>query len=225
MMTDTSLAYSAVACAPVHQNSLLLFREHVAQRIPKDGRILEIGADGDPSTFARECGCPAGWETADLASEAGEWSGDGSRARVLMPSEYEIPIESDHFDVVLSGQVAEHVREIWTWMRELARVTKPGGRVITISPVSWPYHEAPVDCWRMYPAAMEALSEFAGLTVEFSWWASLEPKLSRRTYPGLGSDQIAGNVRGLAWRIRRLVGWPIPVAYDLVTVAWKGKLS
>ena len=65
-------------------------------------------------------------------------------------SPYEFPIEDDAYDIVLSANVIEHVRCVWRWLPELARVCKAGGLVITISPVSWPYHEAPIDCWRIY---------------------------------------------------------------------------
>lgn len=205
----------------MHDNSLLIFRKFVAQRIPIDGRILEIGPDASPSTYCREAGLPGGWETADLAAHTGSFSWDQSTADVLMRSEYEIPVSADTYDVVLSGQVVEHVRAIWTWMRELARITKPGGRVIIISPISWPYHEAPVDCWRIYPAGMEALCAFASLSCEFSWWGSLEPKPSRRTYPGAGADSFSPRQGTLQSRIRRLIGWPQPVSYDMVTVALK----
>jgi SAM-dependent methyltransferase len=205
----------------VHDNSILIFRKYVAHRIPQDGRILELGPDSSPSSYCREAGCPRGWETADLAAHAGSYSWDQSAANVLMPSEYEIPVSDGSYDVVLSGQVVEHVREVWTWMVELARVTKAGGHVITISPISWPYHEAPVDCWRIYPAAMEALCAFAGLTCEFMWWGSLEPKPSRRTYPGEGADIVAPRSTTLRSKLRAVIGWPAPVSYDMVTVAAK----
>jgi|HubBroStandDraft_6_1064221.scaffolds.fasta_scaffold246729_2 SAM-dependent methyltransferase len=205
----------------MHRNALLVFREHAAPRVPREGRILELGPDGDPSTFARECGSPAGWETADLTTETGAWSHDHSTASILMPSEYVIPVSDDTYDVVISGNVAEHVRELWTWMVELARVTKPGGQIVTISPVSWTYHEAPVDCWRIYPAGMEALSRFAGLAVEFSWWGTLEQPDSKRTYPGRGLDWDRPNAHGLKYRAKQLIGWPMPIAYDQVTIARK----
>lgn len=203
----------------MHTNSLLIFREHVAQHIPRAARVLEVGPDASPSSFARECGCPHRWETADLAAEGGQWRDDHSEATILMVDEYTIPVADGTYDVVFSAQVMEHVREIWTWMAELARVTKAGGQVITITPVSWPYHEAPVDCWRLYPAAMEAVARFAGLEVELSWWGSLEPSPSRRTYPGVGADPPRNSPR--ASRLKKLLGWPVPVAYDMVTIARK----
>lgn len=208
----------------MHVNSRLAFQEHAAPRIPHNARILEIGPDKTPSTYCNLAGNPPGWETADLASQAGEWSIDHSVAQLLMPNEYEIPAPDNTYDVVMSGNVAEHVPQIWRWMAELARVTKPGGQVITVSPISWIYHEAPVDCWRMYPAAMEAISEYAGLTVTYSWWGSLERLASRRTYPGAGDDEGWGHpYQGRGWKglVRRVLGWPVPIAYDLVTIATK----
>lgn len=68
---------------------------------------------------------------------------------VLASSEYEFPIPSDSYDIVLSGGVIEHVRKVWVWIREVARVCKIGGLVITVAPASWPYHVAPIDCWRL----------------------------------------------------------------------------
>jgi SAM-dependent methyltransferase len=88
--------------------------------------------------------------------------------------EYNFPIQADSYDLVLSGQVIEHVRKIWTWMREVARVCKPGGLVITLNPVNWPYHAHPHDCWRIFPEGMRALYEDAGLSVELSHFGSLE---------------------------------------------------
>ena len=60
----------------------------------------------------------------------------------------------------------EHVSRIWLWIKELERITKPGGKIILISPISWPYHEAPIDCWRIYPEGMKALiNDFTNLNI------------------------------------------------------------
>ncbi|MCW3101420.1 MAG: hypothetical protein JWL77_7038 [Chthonomonadaceae bacterium] len=201
----------------MHLNSKLVFETHVKHRIRAGSRVLELGADTAPSTYRRAVPVDVVWETADLVGESGRWAVDNAPAEHLMQSEYNVPVDDDSFDVVLSGQVAEHVREIWTWMRELARITKPGGQVITISPVSWAYHEAPIDCWRMYPEAMNAVSAWAGLEVEFSWWGSLEPR-GRRHYQGEGR---ALHHREPRRALRRALGLATPVAYDLVTVARK----
>ena len=73
-------------------------------------------------------------------------------------------------------------------MREVARVCKAGGIVITINPVSWPYHEAPIDCWRAYPEGMKALYEDSKLEVIFSGWESLEEPQFRNYMPGASRE-------------------------------------
>ena len=121
----------------MHENSILLFKKHVLPRIESGMRILEIGPNGFPSDYRKLVQCDVEWETLDLYE-----SEDLTYSNV---SEYDFPINDDEYDLVLSGQVMEHVRKIWLWIKELERVCKTGGFVITISPVSWPYHEAPVD--------------------------------------------------------------------------------
>jgi SAM-dependent methyltransferase len=135
-----------------------------------------------------------------------------------MLSEYEIPASADTFDIVMSGQVLEHVRKPWVWMKELARVCVPGGAVLTISPVNWPYHEAPVDCWRVYPEGMRALCEDAGLTVELSVFDNFERR-PLSWFPGKSYD-FWHRPRKRLNRAKGMVGWPFFV-FDTVTVARK----
>jgi SAM-dependent methyltransferase len=209
----------------VHRNSVLLFERYALKYIEPGASVLEIGPDDDPSSYRRLVQVPVSWETADLKSEVSaggrRWGGGrGDRLTYVMTGEYDIPVQDASFDVVLSGQVIEHVREPWRWVNEAARVCRPGGVVITVNPVSWPYHEAPVDCWRIYPEGMRALCGAAGLTIEESTWESLEDR-PRKWYPGPSHDQDLGR-RGLLFnRLKGLVGWPLPIAFDTVTVARK----
>lgn len=79
---------------------------------------------------------------------------------------YEYPIADGSYDVIASGQTAEHVQDVQRWIREIARVCKPGGLVCIIAPNLWEEHRYPVDCWRILPDGMRfLLSEIAGLTV------------------------------------------------------------
>ena len=80
-------------------------------------------------------------------------------------NEYKYDVADNSFDVVFSGNVSEHVKELWTWMAEQFRILKPGGHVICHNPFSEPYHEEPIDCWRIYPSGMRALMEWAGFEV------------------------------------------------------------
>jgi SAM-dependent methyltransferase len=207
----------------VHLNSLLLFRRYALCHFTDRVRVLEIGPDDEPSTYRREVTGPVDWTTADLATEAGttgERRWGGGQVSLAMPSEYEIPAEQGQFDVVLSAQVIEHVRRPWLWMPELARVCAPGGLVITVNPVSWPYHEAPVDCWRIYPEGMTALCVDAGLTLELCRTDCLERK-PRNWYPGASSDHDSRQLRRWLNRGKATLGWPLPVAFDTITVARK----
>jgi SAM-dependent methyltransferase len=209
----------------VHANSVLLFERYALKYIDPGVSVLEIGPDDDPSSYRRLVSVPVTWATADLQSEvsAGErrWGGGrGDDLTFVMAREHEIPAPDEAFDVVVSGQVLEHVREPWRWMAEVARVCRRGGVVITVNPVSWPYHEAPIDCWRIYPDGMRALCEAAGLVVEESRYESLEPR-PRRWYPGPSHDQDLGRRGRLANKLKKAVGWPLPIAFDTVTVARK----
>jgi SAM-dependent methyltransferase len=147
----------------MHENSMLLFRKYALTYFDKpDMRILEIGP-GWPSEYEAEINKAPKWDTLDWGNST-----------FKLVSEYEFGLPSNTYDLVISGQVIEHVRKIWKWMPEAARVCKPGGIVITINPVSWPYHTAPYDCWRIYPDGARALYEDAGLHTILSVFESLD---------------------------------------------------
>lgn len=159
----------------MHSNSKLLFKKYGVSFIRANQTILEIGPDAIPSSY-RECVSAEGlrWETIEIQRD----DKPGPQVDHVATSEYAFPLPDAAFDIVLSGQVIEHVRKIWTWYRELARVCRSGGHVITVCPVTWPYHEDPVDCWRIYPEGMKALCEDAGLEPVLIRCESAEPLAS-----------------------------------------------
>lgn len=71
----------------------------------------------------------------------------------------------ENFDVVISGQVLEHVRRPWKWIVEVARLCRPGGLIWVCAPNTWGFHEFPIDCWRVWPDGLRALLEDAGCDV------------------------------------------------------------
>ncbi len=75
-------------------------------------------------------------------------------------------IASGSVDVLISGQVLEHVEYFWITMLEISRVLKPGGLACIIVPSGGPEHRYPLDCWRFYPDGMRALANFGRLIVE-----------------------------------------------------------
>jgi SAM-dependent methyltransferase len=197
----------------MHTNSKLLFQKYAAELLPLGGRVLEIGPDGFPSSYqALSADRSLTWDTLDIYQD--------TRLTYTAKSEYSFPIPDNTYDVVLSGQVVEHVRKIWLWVRELARVCKSGGVVITINPVSWPYHEVPIDCWRAFPEGMRALYEEAALEVILSEWESLEAREYRRHVPGRSREWQPRLLRVAYWVLGRF-GFPVECAYDTITIGRK----
>jgi SAM-dependent methyltransferase len=197
----------------MHENSFLLFQQHALPFFTDGLKVLEIGPDAFPSTYQKLV--PAKnltWETLDIFSSP-QLTYPGSKV-------YDFPIANEQFDIVLSGNVIEHVARIWRWMDELVRITKPGGRIITINPVSWPYHEAPIDCWRIYPEGMKALCEDSGLVVEKSFWGSVESPHVRHVVPGRSLQHQPKILKYFSPILARF-GGRVEKAFDNITIARK----
>jgi len=200
----------------MHLNSELLFRKYLQPYFKSGMRVLEVGPDSkNPDVFRNLVNAPGIlWETIDMEKT---YPGLTYVAR----DEYSFPMPENHYDIVFSSSVIEHVRKVWVWVGELARVCKKGGMVLTISPISWPYHGVPYDCWRIYPEGMKTLYAEAGLTVESSFFETLEGADLRRDYPGRSAVSRKGAFAKLKSAVKRLVGWPTTYALDLVTIGIK----
>jgi SAM-dependent methyltransferase len=200
----------------MHDNSVLIFQQFVQHLIKPEMLVLEVGPDKYPSTFQKMMNHDIQrWHAVDIQVLA------SSTGMILARTENSFPINSTTYDVVFNAQVIEHVRQPWLWMQELARVVKVGGMVITIGPVSWPYHEAPIDVGRYYPEGMRAIYQQAGLAV-------LRSSLHQLEYIGKGKA-IPG--RSLAWvhdpQLRQLyeqnmeIGGPVETSIDCLTIGQK----
>lgn len=202
----------------MHTNSRLLFEKYAKPAIERGARVLEIGPDRFPSTFCRlsQDREAAVWHTLDIS--------DNPNLTYSGSAEYAFHIPDDSYDLVISGQVIEHVRKPWKWLREVARVTRVGGLVITINPVSWIYHGAPVDCWRIYPEGMKALYEHAALSVLMSHWECLETPQFRKHSPGVSREQQSRRRRVLGPMLG-LLGFAVEAAFDTVTIGRKDASS
>lgn len=197
----------------MHENSILLLQEYGKPYFRNNNRVLEIGPHCFPTTYQTIVGHDSiTWHTLDMS--------DDPNLTYHSRDEYSFPVDDDAYDVVIAGQVLEHVRKIWVWMKEVARVCRTGGHVIMISPCSWPYHEAPVDCWRTYPEGMKALYEDAGLHVVKSWWGSMEVPYFKLYIPGRSAAQ-QGRRRRLVNRLLGRFGIPVERAYDCITIGRK----
>ncbi len=62
-----------------------------------------------------------------------------------------LPFDDGHFDRVIASEILEHVPDDRTAITEIARVTKPGGRVAVTVPRHWPERV----CWALSDAYHE----------------------------------------------------------------------
>lgn len=218
----------------MHQNTLLILEKYARTYFQGPLRVLEIGPDDMPSEVQKLLGNDTmTWHTLNLRNGEDYTRAKNDRISIIADDEYRYPIEDGVYDVVISTNVAEHVRKLWKWYPELCRVLKPGGHVITVSPISWPYHEAPVDCWRIYPEGIRAVYEDSGLTDVFSTFESVEiEKNGIPSFMPLMPWATTSNTKKLFWqkgynRFLRIIPFskplmlPVAVAYDLFTVARK----
>ncbi len=73
-----------------------------------------------------------------------------------------LPVEDGSFDLVLCLQVLEHCDDPAQAVRELRRVTAPGGRVLASTHGVQVYHPSPDDLWRWTHAGLARLFERNG---------------------------------------------------------------
>jgi SAM-dependent methyltransferase len=155
----------------MHRNCVLLFSKYAKSFFKEGMRVLEIAPDTYPSSLQKLIDVKGlKWETLEVRSRPDM----GTALTYLSENEYAYPISDEQFDIVLSANVIEHVKDIWIWVEEVARVCKTGGHIITINPISWPFHGEPLDCWRIYPEGMKALHEKAGVDTTLSVFESLD---------------------------------------------------
>jgi SAM-dependent methyltransferase len=82
----------------------------------------------------------------------------------------EIPLPDHRFDTILATDVLEHIANPGGFWQEMARLLKPGGKIIVAVPFLYQVHEAPHDYARYTEYQLTRSCERHGLTV-----VSLEP--------------------------------------------------
>jgi len=77
---------------------------------------------------------------------------------------YQLPIEDNTVDVMISSSCYEHSSMFWMNFLEAMRVLKPSGVYYMQAPSNGEFHRWPVDCWRFYPDAGHSLSAWGRLS-------------------------------------------------------------
>jgi SAM-dependent methyltransferase len=139
----------------MHHSSMQSMQKFADDYLDKNKplRILNVGSrdvDGCNMTY-RSMFESENWKHDGLDLVAGQG------VDIVATELYHYPIETGTYDVVISGQVLEHVLDMYQWIREVARCVKPGGYVCIIAPWRWDYHPHPVDCWRIMRDGMRFL--------------------------------------------------------------------
>jgi SAM-dependent methyltransferase len=85
----------------------------------------------------------------------------GKGVDIVLDDPYCIPIDSASVDVVISSSCFEHSEMFWLSFLEIMRILKPHGLFYLNAPSNGSFHRYPVDCWRFYPDAGNALVNWA----------------------------------------------------------------
>ena len=159
----------------------IAFEEWIARINRQPGlRVLEVGSRNVTGTIRRDTfPDPAEYVGMDVREGPNvDVVGDVHRLSELVPN--------DHFDVVYSAAVFEHLMFPWKAAMEINKVLKTGGHVFTITNPAWPEHEMPWDFWRFpkngFDALFNATTGFENLMSEegMAMW-----NFSMTTEPGM----------------------------------------
>jgi len=136
-----------------------------------------------------------------------------------------LPFDDASFDTVLSNQVGEHVPDPSAFFAELARVLRPGGRLIFTVPFSYRIHSEPHDYHRFTKYALAEYARRGGLVVERltprgGFWSVIGQKLTAHMalrFAGLQGDiQTIGGFGYEKTIARRPRYWTLPVLAPLI---------
>lgn len=145
----------------MHTSSLLRmhwFVDQYASTITKNSvRVLDVGSYDVNGSYRPLFAAPR-YQYVGLDLEA------GPNVDIVLEHPYDWrALESDSFDIVISGQAFEHSEFFWKTMEEMTRVLKKEGLLCVIAPQGFGEHRYPVDCYRFFSDGMVALARYVGI--------------------------------------------------------------
>lgn len=154
---------------PSSINNMIKARNHKKVSLGSSLKILDVGGRTLDSGF--EAGSDRSYKkvfeditevyhTADIVK--------GTGVTHVMPGPYTLPMEDNTYDLIVSGQTLEHVRNPFRSVAEMTRVLKPNGWIILIAPSAGPRHDK-VDCWRFMDDSFRAIAKESGLIPIADW--------------------------------------------------------
>jgi SAM-dependent methyltransferase len=93
---------------------------------------------------------------------------NGPNVTHLMSEPYSIPSDDEYYDLIVSGQTLEHVKNPFRLVSEMKRILKTNGHMILIAPSTGKRHDIN-DCWRFMDDAFRAIAEECELETVDDW--------------------------------------------------------
>ena len=175
---------------PIRQYILEKFRQTLDLAGITSGTVLEIG--GAKNTFLAQLGLDLEFLSVfPLSEEVPHRLADITNCPHIPDNSY---------DAVFSISVLEHVTRPWDAAKEISRILKPGGITFHVVPFSYFYHLAPIDYWRLSPAALKFLfQDCEPLVCEFY--------TDNRRRDNRGSEACPLDLGGPGFAVDALGGW------------------
>lgn len=135
-------------------------RKELGELLPKlEGAVLDVGCGRKP--YRQLATAATAYVGVDVDTAATREHGDVD----VFYDGRTLPVTDASFDGVLCSQVLEHVFTPEEFLREIARVLRPGGRLVLTVPFAWDEHEQPYDFARYSSFGLRALLERTGFEV------------------------------------------------------------
>ena len=178
------------------------------------GRVLDLGCGKKPY---REM----------LGGQATAWIGvdlpltySGPAAADVYGDGHWLPFKDGAFDVILSTDVLEHVREPKQVFAEASRVLRPGGLLIMTAPQTAHLHEEPHDYFRFTKYGLAYLAQATGFSVveikAFGGALALVGQTIACHIPVLVHNRFGNWLRGAGQALAQWLFWHADKALHLV---------
>jgi len=144
------------------------FFDTYSPAFPDSAIVVDVGSM-DINGSIRDV-CPTRFNYVGIDFEAGK------NVDLVMRDPYVVPVHDSKVDIVTASSVFEHSEMFWVLFLDIMRILKPNGLFYLNVPSNGAFHRHPVDCWRFYPDAAEALITWGnrnGLNAAFleSWFS------------------------------------------------------
>jgi SAM-dependent methyltransferase len=142
---------------------LRAYDEAVRHAVARD--VLDVGCNTGYGTlrFVPVAGRVVGVDVSPRAIEAALERAPDGRPEFIVTSGFDLPFADASFDLVTSFQVLEHVPDPGAFLRELARVARPGGTVILATPNAATRLDPGMTPWNRFHVHEYVAEELRGL--------------------------------------------------------------